>query len=301
MYNSFPIGLIPLLRCAHDAGSVRIQGVNSGKDNRFTNGCLECESCGRTYSVVDGIVKMLDEMTLVGESAYERRSRDELAESWLHEEPSDYDKYAIDTKMSLLSPFGGVCLEMGCGSGRLTILIADKFASTLAMDFSEASLRLLAHRLDAHANVGLVQADVTKLAVSPGQFDRCLSTLVSNLPSTEHRAAMFRLATTALRPNGRFVYATHHQSLRSRWKKVPQDGHYPGSGVYRYHFFRSEVLEEARPFFDSVKVFKRSLYLPFPFGRLGRMSRALEWVAERLPVTDQLAELLVVSAEKPIP
>ena len=138
MYKSFPNNLLPLLRCEKDLGSLSLERSTNQNQERVANGYLRCVSCGRAYPVRDGIVSLLDENSLGVESSHERLSRDKLAESSLDELPSDDDEYAIGTKLSLLAPFGGVCLEMGCGSGRLTVLIADKFASTLAVDFSEA-------------------------------------------------------------------------------------------------------------------------------------------------------------------
>src|SRR5262245_30543580 len=250
MYTSFPVSLVSLIRCQRDGVVLHLRETSGVSDGRISTGTLQCQSCGRCYPITDGVVNMLDPTSLEGEGEIERRARDEWAEKI--DESADSHDYAIGTSLSMLGPFGGACLEMGCGAGRFTTLIADKFTATLAVDFSGASLRVLARRLDCRANVGLVHADITRLEVERGRFDRCFSTLVSNLPTREHRAAMMRLAVLALHPGGRFVYSTHHHCLRSRWKKIPQEGRYARSGIYRYNFMRREVLEEAQPFFGRL-------------------------------------------------
>jgi SAM-dependent methyltransferase len=293
-----------LLRCLHDSGPLRVgAGATVGAD-RVTTGRLDCESCGGSFPIADGVADLLGTGELDEEGAFEQRVRDEWAEKpddWT-EQPGKvprHDGMAVRAHLSMLEPLRGTCLELGCGTGRFTTHLAGRFAALLAVDFSGRSLRVLARYLDDRAPVGLVRADVTRMAVAAGRFDRCLSTLASNLPTREHRAAMLRLAATALAPGGRFVYSTHHYSLRSRYRKVPKDGRYPTNGIYRYLFSREEALAEARPFFGSVRAVRSAIYLPSVLGRLGPVSAALNRVAERLPVIDQLGELLVVSAERP--
>ena len=54
-------------------------------------------------------------------------------------------------------------LELACGDGRFTSLIAQTGARILAVDFSINALRLLAERLPPGARVGRVHADINQL------------------------------------------------------------------------------------------------------------------------------------------
>lgn len=298
MYSGFPVELIPLMRCKHDSGSLRIDGDVAIDNGRIMSGSLKCESCGKLYPIERGIVRMLDKDQLVAESENERIKRDIQGVEPL--DVPDYDEYAISTKLKMLAPMGGACFEMGCGTGRLTRLIADKFQVVLSLDLSFQALSTLAAHLDARVNIGLVEADIGSFSIAPNSFDRCLSTLVSNLPTREIRMAMFRVAADSLKSDGKFVYAVHHHCLRSRWKKYPKEGHYAANGIYRLNFYRKEILDEAKQFFKSSWLRTRAIYMPSFLGRLGKISYFLAWLSERLPVTNLLSELLIIASERPI-
>jgi len=174
-----------------------------------------------------------------------------------------------------------------------------KGAFLMALDFSMESLRLLAQRLPAGMNVGLVQADVTRQCVAPRCFDRVLSTLVSNLPSREHRLAMLGAAAEALKDTGSFVFSAHHQNLTNRLLGRPPAGRYPDCGIFRYYMRREEILRESGVYFRRVLC--RPVRIDVPLIRwtgisaMG-ISRTLEW----FPVLRQLGDLLLVKVTDPI-
>ena len=160
---------------------------------------------------------------------------------------------------------GLMVLEFGCGSGRYTLPLAKTGALLLTPDFSIGSLRALAQRLPPSVTVGLVQADATRRCVAPRCFDRVLSTLVSNLPSREHRLAMLRVAAEALKDTGHFVFSTHHQNLTKRLLGTPPSGRYSegGGGISRYYMQREEVLRESSVYFRRVACRPVQIFVPF--------------------------------------
>ena len=111
--------------------------------------------------------------------------------------------------------------------------------------------------------------DVTTMKVCAGHFDRVFSTLVSNLPSREHRNAMYRLASCALKPDGRLVFSTHHHGYRQRLRGETKSGRYKQGGIYRYKFTVSECKAELWPYFNVVNA--RPIQIYFPFARRLRL------------------------------
>ncbi len=304
MYSGFPIGQISLLRCPADGEAIALPAVDGNvvAGGRLATGELRCCKCHQTYQVIDGIVQFLDEDALDPESAHERYLRDErveqeyvLATATSHIN-NDEMRLTLD---ALRQKKDGVLLELGCGTGRYTMPLIEMARTLLAIDFSRHGLLRLAERVPDSASLGLIHADISQLFLASGQFDGCLSTLVSNLPSSSQREAMFRLAAGALRDDGLFVFSTHHYSIRDRLDRVPQAGRYSEGGIYRYYFRKREILDECSAFFRRIRFRPVQLSLPI-VSRLPwlaeRVSRSLGW----LPVLKDFGRLLLVEASHPV-
>jgi SAM-dependent methyltransferase len=303
MYAGFPTQLIDWLRCRED-GDVLAASSSKGisTPGRIMTGALRCRSCDRRYPIRDGILCLLDPSTLDDVSAVERAQRDIEAEEYersLAQRPSFTAMEMRPTLGALAADRANSILELGCGTGRYTVPLSRASRALMAVDFSEASLRILARKLDADSAVGLVLADITKLAVAPGVFDRVLSTLVSNLPSREHRLAMFKVACEGLTSDGRFVFSTHFHSLRNKLAGVAQSARYTEGGIYRYHFTPAEIDREASPYFRRVTVRPMQIYIPLG-ERLGLPMAATSRAAEFVPLLNQLGRLLLVACRRPI-
>ncbi len=306
MYSGFPKTHLPLLLCSSDGGALSLieDGISARGENIIT-GTLRCKSCNRKYSINEGIVCLLEEALLDKESEHERKLRDQQAEK--------YDNYYLSEKLSKmnlmeilptldalrLSP-GQVLLELGCGTGRYTIDIVNAcpIGMLLAVDFSAASLRILAQKLKPQSPVGLVQADITRLSVVKQRFDRILSTLVSNLPNQKQRLMMFQLASDALNDNGRFIFSTHYYGIRDRLENLAKSGRYAKGGIYRYYFNKYEVSDEIRHYFRKFSIHPVQIVIPFA-QRLGLPIVMLSRIAEHFPFINQLGKLLLATAEKP--
>lgn len=300
MYQGFPIELLSLLRCPRDAGFLRLTGA-SASETHVRDGSLECVECGGQVAIVGGMAQMLDPSTLESVSDHEHRRRDEgAAKDNLAWENSAWSQMEVLPTLEAMEPIRGtLVLELGCGKGRFTTILAGMSATVLAIDFSLAVLKRLARRIEPHWRIGLVQADCTKLAVARNRYDRVLSTLVSNLPTIAHREALNRVVADALAPGGRYVFTAHHYDLRERFRNTPQAGHYPESGIFRYLFRRDEMLEECKKSFERARCRPIQVELPY-VGRFGLRSVAVSRMAERLPVFNQFGGLLLGTAERPI-
>jgi SAM-dependent methyltransferase len=300
VYTGFPILLLTLLRCLREGGALELEAGTLVHDGHVQRGNLRCHACHALYPVEDGIVKLLDPSALDQESQHERALRDQPSAgddtSW---EQSPWSRMEIEPTLAALRPLSGlIVLELGCGGGRYTVLMADQAAAVMAVDFSHAALKKLGSRVASHWNIGLVQADCTRLGLAGKAFDRILSTLVSNLPSPAHRYAMFRLAADALAPSGRFVFSAHHHTLVSRFRRVPQAGRYHDGGIFCYLFRRRELFEETQKYFRGVQCRPIQISLPFA-DRLGLPLVALSRTVESIPLVNQLGQLLLVTATEP--
>jgi SAM-dependent methyltransferase len=298
----FPCAHVSLLRCPHDAGALTVVGGRGQAGDRLTNGALRCNACRRDFPVSGGIVRLLEDDGQDAEGAHERGLRDAHAEAeYDHSRarPADNAMEIGPMLAALEVDRTSTVLELGCGTGRYTVLLAGDCAAVLAVDFSLESLRILARRLGPDAPVGLVLADITRLAVAGGGFDRCLSTLVSNLPTPAHRKAMYRLAAGALHPDGRFVFGTHHYGLLARWNRVPKVGRYSEGGIYREYFRPREVSREARAFFGTVRA--RPIQVGLPGARrLGLSPDVVSRLVERIPGLNTFGRLVLVAADGPL-
>lgn len=299
MYQGYPSELIELLRCPKDAGVLGNTRAESSH-TQLMDGALACAVCGNEVPIVDGIVRMFDPATLenVGGHEFQQREQGAAKDDFRWETAALSRMEMIPTLESMQPLDGMLVLELGCGKGRFTTLVAKSAASVVAMDFSLAVLTRLAARAEPHWRIGLVQADCTKSVVAPGGFQRVLSTLVSNLPTKGHRQAMYRVAADALAPDGKFVFTTHHYGLRQRLRGMPQAGHYAESGIFRYLFRSNEVVDECAEFFEHVRC--RPIQITVPLAdRLADQGVALSRVAETLPVLKHLRDLLLGVAELP--
>lgn len=96
----------------------------------------------------------------------------------------------------------GRALEVGCGSGEFTRLLAARAGSVLAVDLSPEMIRLATQASSARANVEYVLGDFMRLPLPPEEFDCAVSlATLHHLPLDE---ALPRL-TAALRPGGVLV------------------------------------------------------------------------------------------------
>jgi SAM-dependent methyltransferase len=269
-----------------------------------------CGSCGRGFDVEhDGrIVKLLRVDALVGESRREKEIRDQqVAERPRRDrrevlsDPHEVMEMAPTMEWLALRGSESI-LELGCGTGRYTEVLAAQGCKVLAMDFSSQALLTLEGALRALGiaeNVGLVNASIGDFSVAPGSFDVVLSTLTSNLPDRRHRQAMYALAATALKPGGRFVFSAHHFGLRARRERTPKRGLYQAGGIFREYLTASEIREEIGGSFEALRLRPIRIYLSFLSRHPALRVRMSRW-AGNIPLLRELGDLLLMEARRPV-
>ena len=128
---------------------------------------------------------------------------------------SDFDRIALLSNDSwnhdahypgyLMSQIPERCrqiLEIGCGTGEFSRLLAGRAERVLAIDLSPQMIRLARGRSKLYPNIDFVQGDVMACQFPDNQFD-CIATLATlhHLPME----AILRRIREALRPGGVFV------------------------------------------------------------------------------------------------
>lgn len=93
-------------------------------------------------------------------------------------------------------------LEIGCGTGEFSRLLAQRSGRVLAIDLSPQMIRLAAERSQAYRNIEFVSADVMAVPFSDEQFD-CIATIstMHHLPAE----TLLRKIKKILKPGGIFV------------------------------------------------------------------------------------------------
>ena len=154
---------------------------------------------------------------------------------------------------------------------------------------------MLRTKVDTEAPIALVRADVTQPYVTPGVFDRMLSTLHSNLPDAAHRRQALCWMADGLTPGGHAVVSMHHHSTRDVVTGTPPSGRYADSGIVRHHMTRRESHAEAAAWFGHVT--HRYIAVSVP----GVPHRAVARTAARIPVVrEALSSLFLAICAQPM-
>lgn len=140
-----------------------------------------------------------------------------------------YDAFVADTPLCQLDQsvlrdiFPGsdascpqTILDLGCGSGRSAIPLAERGYCVVAIDLSQFMLEVLARKatslgegrvLPLRAN--LVELD--SLADQCADHAICLFSTLGMIQGREHRRTMLRHVARAVRPGGQFLIHVHHR------------------------------------------------------------------------------------------
>jgi uncharacterized protein YbaR (Trm112 family) len=151
----FSRSFLSLLRCSRDGGELSLCAETKATSTGIIDGRLRCVSCSSEYPIEDGIARMMTtevtpedkhEMSLK-DLEYKALPKDftPAPSSWR----SEYmDLIEVGPHLNALRPLEGrKVLELACGDGRYTVLMAQMGADVLAVDFAIEGLRKLAANL----------------------------------------------------------------------------------------------------------------------------------------------------------
>jgi SAM-dependent methyltransferase len=308
MVNQFPRDMVPLLRCNVDAGELTLVEEPRGAADGVLDAVLRCKICEAAFRIEDGIARLLPAL-LSTEDKHEMSIRDTIdydctnpkpfvrpAEGW---RSALSDSLEVPAHLDALqtSPSHTV-LELACGDGRFTCLIAETGARILAVDFSMNALRLLAQRLPPGARVGRVQADINQLHLARRSFDRALT--LTPLDSRDERMKMFRMVARALTDDGRYVGSFEHDDLNRRLLGLPLVRRYSKDGILIEHLTTKTMRLESAPYFSRIRVRPIRPRVPLLAKLPTVLARPLLRLTAALPFVRHFGELLLLTAQHPV-
>jgi len=299
---------LAFLRCSVDGGKVAVVEEERGSPEGILDGILRCTVCGIEYRIEDGIARMLA-VPPTREGEHEITIRDTV--DYECENPSRFipppdgawrsvlsDMLEIPQHMEELRPTqSSTVLELACGDGRFTSLIARTGSLVLAVDFSINALRLQAHRLPPGSRVGRVHADINHFHVASHSFDRVLS--ATPLHSRDERMVMYRTIANALTDNGRFVGGVEYDDLHRRCFGLPLIRRYSREGILVEHLTKQTMRREIAPFFLKVRMYPIRPRLPFIHKLPRKLAYVILYSASVLPGACHFGEILLICAEIP--
>ncbi|MPY95449.1 MAG: methyltransferase domain-containing protein [Acidimicrobiia bacterium] len=294
-----PAGLLGLLACPRDGGSLEER-----------SGVVRCAACGHEYPYRDGVVSFLPRTGLDEVTEREQASRDREADWYASIFPEVTDVVEVPATLERVGRPDGPVLDLGAGTGRLTDHLARATGQpVVAVDYSEASLRLLVRRC-AGLPVLAVHADARSLPLRTGSMAGAASAELYPVLRPASRAELGAELRRVLRPGAVAALSTLNYSLVFRlWGVMGNEGAREGehlfggdSDCYYVRQTRAELREElARSFVVEEVAGIRNIPARSIANGLGRVAGAKASGAfERFMITrghrlDRLMERLPVS------
>ncbi len=297
MYLGFPIQLAQMLAC-HLCSKKLTQDPIETNQGRMMTGTLRCETCHTTYPIEKGILNLLAAQAPLDEtSKQEIVSRDQEAD--IYDEAfctPEGNLMEVTPTIEHLGPVTDkVLLDLGCGTGRITLELIKTARAVLALDYSYGSLLTLAEKCPDNAKLGLVCADITQINLVENSFHGAVSAQVlQHLKEKSARERMYAQIQSALKVGSTFVLSAYHFDLKKRLLGQPREGFHT-SNIFYHNFTAGEIRTELQPYFRVQEVHPIEIQLPwvhrFIQNKVG-FSRLLEHV----PILNQFGDWLIAKA-----
>ncbi len=184
----------------------------------------------------------------------------------------------------------GRLIDLGCGTGRLSIYFASKGFDCVGIDLSDemlAKARENSKLAGERGSISFARGNLVDLSeIPPASFDyaACLFSTLGMIDGRDNRANVVTNAFRVLKPGGRFVLHVHNRYFRGLgWGQVLGQaakswfGHggdikmpqaYGGAPLTLHHFSRSEAVKRLEPSGFEVREV-------FSVGSDGRAARPL--------------------------
>lgn len=129
---------------------------------------------------------------------------------------------------------GSPILELGCGTGNITQMLASAGHAVVAGDMSSAMLAQAESKLRRFRNVRLLRLDMRRLPSRIGSFPVIIAACdaVNYLPSLRDLGLFLACARERLTPAGILLFDVHGQGRVEGWRKMPAHNHVDESSCY---------------------------------------------------------------------
>lgn len=232
----------------------------------FQENSVQCVTCKQNYAVDDGIYCLMPLPSPDAAHAFhEQKARDKEADIYDKNlglkflTGFEIKRYAASLADEIKNETP--LLEIACGTGRFTPLLAPRFLHTFSLDVSIESLRVLRKKLAGtphEKKVTLIHADAAHLPFASETFEKvgCFQ-MFQHLPSHDIRCKMLAEIQRVLKNGGKLSLSAYrdHPFLTFLWKK---EGTHP-NGSYFYRFAKHELEYVLDGYFNGVNV------TPMPF------------------------------------
>jgi ubiquinone/menaquinone biosynthesis C-methylase UbiE len=139
----------------------------------------------------------------------QRRVWSRRAESWDHHAPAGLEKVTAAVLAAVTAGPGDQVVDLGCGTGQLSLPLAGRGARVLAVDVSPVMVRRLEERIIECSAVGLdcVTVPIESLALPPGSADLIVTSYALHHLRDADKARLVAVAWHWLRPGGTLLVA----------------------------------------------------------------------------------------------
>lgn len=223
---------------------------------------VACTNCGLKYDFLNGVLSPKD----ANEEETEQNRLKQQEEKIRDRQAPMYD-FAFGltipgwlegrwAERAITDLCPDVALDIGCGTGRMTLPLSKKCKRVVGIDRSLLSLHNNRKKLQDKGtsdNVLLVKGDATSLPLKREVFDFAITTqMIQHLPSEELRSACVEGVAVALKPDSTFL-ATFYEWREGRTPWRHKEGVHK-AGIYFYRFTPEDVRRLLGPQFDLKSV-----------------------------------------------
>ena len=218
---------------------------------------LVCPQCGRCFPVSDGMVSFLSAQQLSEQDHLERKDRDKEA-SWYDAMFEGYtNAVEVPAGVKRIGHPDGPILDAGCGTGRITEALLPLGQPIVAVDYSEATIRLMQSRIKGSAvPVLAVQSDLRALPLRDGVIaaTTCIE-VYAQLRAGDRRTFLGELHRV-MRPGAVLSMSAYNYNLMFRvWQRLGNETaregqHMLGGEYYFVRMTRDEYRRELEPMFE---------------------------------------------------
>ena len=138
-----------------------------------------------------------------------------------------------------------VVLECACGTGAITVCIAEKCKRVIATDFASGMLKQAARKCRKFSNVRFKRADITNLKCKDDRFDKVVAGNVIHLLPDPGKA--LKELERVVKPDGKIIIPTYINMSKAS----------AGLGVKFVEFLGAEFKKQFD--FDSYKSFFKEM------------------------------------------